>query len=327
MPGLRLCIEEREEIRAGIERDESLKSIARRLSRDPSTICREVARNGGCLSYRAARAQERADTEARRPKPFKLVADRVLAAEVEELMTETRYSPQVCARILAGRGRRVSHETIYRACYQPGRGLSDEMWKCLPRRRQRRKHAGRKWGIASRNPLGEPVLVHERHPIALERVQPGHLEGDLICGRRNQSAVLTLCERTTRYTWLGALPDGYGTWEVALCLTQLLNRIPPQMRRTLTWDQGRELKFWADIQAETGTLIYFCDPHSPWQRPTAENNNGILRRWLPKSTPLDIHTQDDLNQIAELINHMPRQLHHWRSANDLYHDHLVATTS
>jgi len=201
------------------------------------------------------------------------------------------------------------------------------MWKQLPRRRQRRKQAGRKWGFASGNPLGAPVSVHQRHRIVATRSQIGHLEGDLIVGAGNRSAVLTLCERVTRYTFLAALPDGYGTEATAIALTGLLEGIPCRMRRTLTWDQGQEMKYWADVQAVTGTPIYICDPHSPWQRPTVENNNGILRRWLPKGSPLDRFTQTDLDQIAHLINHMPRPLHQWRTATDLYHRLLAATTS
>lgn len=321
----RLSLSEREEIRAGIVRDDSFAVIAGRLGRHRSTVNREVAANGGREGYRALAAEARAGELARRPKPFRLVADPVLAAEVMGLL-KRKYSPQTCSRMLADRGLMISHETIYQACYQPGRGLDPEAWKHLPRRRQRRKHAGRKWGFASGNPLGAPVSVHSRHPIAQTRIQPGHLEGDLITGAYNQSAVLTLCERTIRYTWLGALPDGYGTEPLAVALYELLEEIPPEMRRTLTWDQGREMKYWADVQALTGTLIYFADPHAPWQRPTVENNNGILRRWLPKGVPLDGYTQDDLDAISRLINHMPRRIHSWRTAAELYHD-IVATTA
>ena len=326
MPGSRLCLGEREEISVGIARGESLRCIARRLGRDPATIWREVVANGGRAGSRAAAAQAQAEEKGRRPKEFKLVKDPALAAEVEELMKNTGYSPQTCAVMLKQRGRQISSETIYQACYQPGRGLSPEAWKYLPRRRQRRKHAGRQWGFASANPLGEPVSIHRRHPIASGRVQAGHLEGDLIIGANNQSAVLTLCERVSRFTFLAALCDGYGTESVAVTLCEVLDRIPPQMRRSLTWDQGREMKYWADIQAVTGTPIFFCDPHSPWQRPTAENNNGILRRWLPKGTPLDRYTPADLDHIAQLINHMPRRIHRWRTAAQIYDQHLVATT-
>jgi IS30 family transposase len=326
MPGSRLCLVEREEIRVGLAQHQSIRRIAGRLGRSPSTIWREVKANGGPDRYRAVAAQDRAEQEARRPKPYKLASDPELASAVTELL-RIRYSPQTCVQILSRRGMRVSHETIYRACYEPGRGLDPQAWKWLPRRRQRRKHAGRKWGFASTNPLGEPTSVHRRHPIALTRTQSGHLEGDLLIGQNNRSAVLVLSERATRYTFLASLPHGYGTEPLAHALYQLLEDIPPPMRRTLTWDQGREMKYWADVQAATGTLIYFCDPHSPWQRPTVENNNGILRRWLPKGTPLNPYTQTDLDHIAHLINQMPRQIHHWASAQDLYHHHLVATTT
>lgn len=326
MPGSRLTYVEREEIRVGIVRAESAALIGRRLGRDRSTISREISRNRGRGGYRAGEAQVRAERLARRPKPFKLNTDPVLARAVEELLSK-KYSPHTCSKMLAGRGMAISHETVYRACYQPGRGLAPDMWKQLPRRRQRRKQAGRKWGFASGNPLGAPVSVHQRHRIVATRTQVGHLEGDLIIGAENRSAVLTLCERVTRYTFLAALPDGYRTEATAIALTGLLETIPAPMRRTLTWDQGREMKYWADVQAVTGTPIYICDPHAPWQRPTVENNNGILRRWLTKGTDLNQHTQTDLDHIAELINHMPRPLHQWQTASDMYHRHLAATTT
>ncbi len=146
-------------------------------------------------------------------------------------------------------------------------------------------------------------------------------------GANNQSAVITICERVSRFTWLQQLPDGYKTEPVAMALIEVLERIPVQMRRTLTWDQGREMKYWAEVESVTGTSIFFCDPHSPWQRPTSENTNGILRRWLPKGTRLDIHDQTELDRIGDLINHMPRRLFGWDTANDVYLRHLVATTT
>ncbi len=322
----RLSLGEREEISRGLSRGLSFREIGRGLGRWPSTVAREVAANGGRGSYRAVSAHEAAGLRACRPKVPKLVADPVLAGWVREWL-DRRYSPVVCAVLAGERGRPISAETIYQACYRPGRGLGPEAWKQLPRRRQARKRAGHRWGFASGNPLGSPVLVHDRHPIAAYRSQPGHLEGDLITGAHNRSAVLTLCERVSRRTWLKALPNGYSTIEVATALVEVLDTIPPSMRRTLVWDQGREMKFWADVQAATGTLIYFCDPHSPWQKPTVENNNGILRRWLPKGIPLNTIPQSQLDHIAELINTMPRRIHQWATAHDIYHRHLVATTT
>lgn len=326
MPGSRLLLADREEIRVGIERDESLSGIARRLGRHPSTVCREVAANGGREGYRAVAAQERASRLSRRPKPCKLVADPDLAERAQDLLETTRYSPRTVSHLLRQEGWEVSAETLYRACYQPGRGLGTETWKCLPRRRQRRKHAGRRWGSASGNPLGAPVSVHRRHPVVGDRTQPGHLEGDLLIGHNNQSAVIVLTERTSRRLWIRSLPNGYGAEAVAIALVDQLENIPPRMRRTLTVDQGRELKYWAEVQAITGTLFYFCDAYSPWQKPTVENQNGLLRRWLPKGTRLDTYTQDHLDRITQLANNMPRPIHQWRSATDIYHQLLVATT-
>ena len=322
----RLSLSEREEISRGVNAGESFTAIAARIRRAASTVSREVNRCGGRERYRAVAAHSQACERAKRPKPFKLASDPILAGWINGWMSD-KYSPQTCAYLARHRGRPVSHETIYQAVYHPDRGLDPDRWKDLPRRRQRRKHAGHKWGIASGNPLGSPIGIEQRHPIAADRTQPGHLEGDLITGSHNRSAVLTIIERSSRYTWLKALPDGYSTTEVALALTELLTTIPPVMRRSLVWDQGREMKFWAEVQTETGTPIYFCDPHSPWQKPTVENNNGVLRRWLPKGTPLDIIPQTEYDHISELINHMPRPIHNWNTAHHTYHQHLVATTT
>ena len=327
MPGSRLCLMEREEIRAGIEKGWSFRTIGGGLGRCPSTVAREVAANGGRERYRAVSAHTEAGKRAERPKPFKLVMNPGLAAAVTELLVGKKYSPLTTARILSERGQPVSAETIYRACYQQGRGLGAEVWKSLPRRRQKRKHAGRKWGFASSDALGIHVSIHDRPQAVTTRVEAGHLEGDLIIGAHNRSAVATLTERTSRHTFLVALPHGYGADQVAAALTTTLNQIPPAMRKTLTWDQGREMRKWKEIEATTQTPIYFCDPHSPWQKPSVENNNGILRRWLPKGTPLNLHTQHHLDTIAELINQMPRQIHNWRTAQQVYDELLVATTS
>jgi IS30 family transposase len=318
---------EREEVRAGIERGWSFRTISGVLGRCPSTVAREVASNGGRERYRAVSAQDGAVRRAARPKPFKLVADPVLAAAVTEFLVEKRYSPLTTARILSGRGQPVSAETIYRACYQQGRGLGAEVWKSLPRRRQKRKHAGRKWGFVSSDALGIHVSIHHRPQTAATRSEPGHFEGDLIYGAFNRSAVATFVERVSRHTTLVALPNGYRADLVAAALTDSLGEVPEPMRKSLTWDQGREMRKWKQIEEATGTPIYFCDIHSPWQKPTVENNNGILRRWLPKGTPLDVYTQNDLDAIAELINQMPRQIHGWRTAQQIYDELLVATTS
>jgi IS30 family transposase len=318
---------EREEIRAGIEKGWSFRMISTGLGRFPSTVSREVASNGGRNQYRAVSADRAAEERASRPKPFKLVVDPVLAAAVTELLVGKKYSPLTTARILTDRGQPVSAETIYRACYQPGRGLGSEVWKSLPRRRQKRKHAGRKWGFASADALGIHTSIHDRPETVASRVESGHLEGDLIVGASNKSAVATYVERVSRLTTLVALPNGYRADLVAEALTESLGEIPEPMRKTLTWDQGREMRKWKQIEAATGIPIYFCDIHSPWQKPTVENNNGILRRWLPKGTPLNVHTQNDLNKIAELINQMPRKIHNWRTAQQVYDELLVATTS
>ncbi|MEX1275201.1 MAG: IS30 family transposase [Bacteroidota bacterium] len=237
--------------------------ISTGLGRCPSTVSREVASNGGRNRYRAVSAHRAAAGRASRPKPFKLVTDPVLAAAVTELLVGKKYSPLTTARILGDRGQRVSAETIYLACYQQGRGLGSEVWKSLPRRRQKRKHAGRKWGSASSDALGIHVSIHDRPLTVASRVEAGHLEGDLIVGASNKSAVVSYVERVSRHTSLVALPHGYRADLVADALTDALNQIPELMPKTLTWDQGREMRKWKEIETATGTPIFFCDIHSP----------------------------------------------------------------
>jgi IS30 family transposase len=186
-----------------------------------------------------------------------------LAAAVTKFLVSKKYSPLTTARILSERGQSVSAETIYRACYEQDRGLDADVWKSLPRRRQKRKHAGRKWGSASADALGIHTSIHDRPPAVTARVEAGHLEGDLIIGAFNRSAVATLIERVSRHTTLVGLPNGYGADLVAAALTDTLNQISEPMRKTLTWDQGREMRKWKQIEEATGIPIYFCDTHSP----------------------------------------------------------------
>lgn len=326
MAGARLDGHEREEIRAGIEREESLTAIAHALGRAPSTVCREVARNGGRERYSATAAGRRAAERARRSRPCKLDEDVVLRLKVRDKML-AGYSPCATSRLLAAEGGdTISHETIYAACYAGREGpLGGNAWRLLPRKRRARRH--RRDTAAKTSVLGGFRPISKRPASAADRAEPGHIEGDLIIGERNGSATVTLAERTSRLTLLGALPDGYGAEEVAACVRRLLARLPAPMRRTLTWDQGREMTRWPAIEAGGLTTVYFCDPHAPWQRPTNEQNNGVIRHWLPKSTRLDVHTQADLDAVADTINHMPRELHGWNSAQMVYDDLTVAMTA
>jgi IS30 family transposase len=320
MPGRRLGLGEREEIRVGLVRGESLRQIARRLGRPVWMIAREVDRNGGRTRYVAAAAQRRAERCARRPKTPLLVEDAGLARRVTRRLVEDRESPTTIAR-----PKGVSHETITQAIYRGDRGLDPGLWRHLHHQRRRRRRR-RCPGEQQRLVLGQFRPIARRPAAASRRRQVGHLEGDLIIGANNASAAVTIIDRATRFCLLGALPDGYGAASVAWCVTRLLRPIPEAGRRTLTWDQGREMALWADIEQVLGTPISFADPHAPWQRPVNENFNGLVRRWLAKSTDLSIYSQADLDAIARRINHMPRRSLNWGHAHRHYYDALVAMT-
>ena len=258
--------------------------IAARLGRHPCTVWRELGRGRGPDGvYCAERAQATARRRARRPKVPKLEADRRLAGRVRGRL-ERDWSPHSVSADPAAEGTRVCAQTIYRAAYS-GCALGAKAWKLLPRRRRcrRRARSGDK-----ANPLGTIRPLSDRPSGAADRSEPGHWEGDLIVGAANRSAAATLVERVSRHTLVVPLPHGYKAPHVAQAVTAALGRQPAHLVRTLTWDQGREMARWADIEAALGIEVFFCDPHSPWQRPTNKHTNGLLRRWLPKGTPLDL---------------------------------------
>ena len=310
----RMSSDERARIEAHRSAGTDVAGIAVLVGRDRSTVCRELAR-GSCAdgSYRAGEAQARADLRARRPKTPKLEGDLGLAAAVRYRFKH-RWAPHSISADLAAEGRRVCAETIYRAAYS-GCELGDDAWRDLPRQRRRRKPRSRH--AQKRGPLGDYRPISERPAAVEDRSEPGHWESDLIVGQANASAAATLVERTSRNALVVPLPDGCRAPQVAEAVTAALGRQPAGLVRTLTWDQGRELARWADIEAALGIDVYFCDPYSPWQRGSNEQTNGLLRRWLPKGTPLDISPLH-LLVIEDNLNHMPRRLHNWTSAADTY---------
>lgn len=316
----RLVFEERCAIEAMIGVEASTRQIAEALDRHPSTVRREINRGGGG-AYRAEDAQAEAERRARRPKVPKLVTDPELADAVSEGL-KMGWSPHAIAADLRNKGlspgRRVCAETIYQACYEPcgRRGLTAGSWRRLPRRRRRRKPRSR-CEQAKRNPLGDIRSISDRPSSIEERTEPGHWEGDLIIGAHNRTAVVTLTERVTRHTLLAPLPNGYRAPQTAQAISDAFSRVPKPLRKTLTWDQGREMADWCSVEQQTGLSVYFCDPRSPWQRGTNEHTNGMLRRWLPKSTNLNIG-RIPLSIIEDNLNLMPRRLHNWHSPHDLY---------
>ena len=327
MPGKPFSAEEREEVRVGLAGGEAIRGIARRLGRAASSVSREVSRNGGRDRYRATAAERRAGRCRRRPKQTKFRADPALTERVEQRLA-AKDSPVTIARALRAEGISVSHETIYKGVYAHGRrGLAAGLHTHLHRRRRCRKHRrGEGAQVRRVSPLGAFNPITARPEIASLRSEVGHFEGDLIIGTAGRSAVVTLVDRASRFNLLGDLPEDHGAESVLACLVELLDRVPEDLRRTLTWDQGREMARWPALVELSGIDVYFAEPHSPWQRPSNEAFNGLLRRWLPKSSDLSIYGQDDLDRISHQINTMPRRSLQWESAHDCYHRAAVALT-
>lgn len=319
MPGAALSVDEREVIAVAIAAGRSLGEAAVELGRDPSTVRREVARNGGRARYSAVRAQRRADRLRARPKLSKLETDPVLAAHVAQRL-QAKDSPVTIsielARGIHGLRGNISHETIYQAVYQR-RGLDVEARQCLHLKRRRRKHRSRQQPYTSHS-LQHYRPISERPAIAAERVQVGHFEGDLITGAYNRSAKITMFDRASRRLWLRSVASKSAD-DVYDALVELLLSIPAELRRTLTWDQGSELARHHDITARCGIDIYICDKNSPWQRPTNENGNAFVRRYVGNSTDLNQISPEHLAWIEHRINTTPRRSLNWDTANDVYH--------
>ncbi len=318
-----LDAEEREEIRVGLDRSDSFADIARSLGRPTSAVSREVKVNGGRTRYSAVRAGRRAARKRARPRPTVFQADPALAGRVAVQLAE-KDSPMTIA-IAEG----ISHETIYQGIYANGqRGLAAGLGRHLHRRHRHRK-ARPRGGESSKkaSPLGLYKGIALRPEAAEGRGEVGHLEGDLIIGEAGASAVVTMIDRASSFAMLGSLEDGHTADEVASRVEMLLRRLPPEARRTLTWDQGREMAHWPQLEELSGVSVYFADPHAPWQRPVNENFNGLVRRWLPKGTNLSIYTQDDLEAIAMQINSIPRRSLGWDCAYTHHYDAIVALTA
>ena len=333
--GLRLSFAEREEIACLVAAGHSARSIARELGRAPSTITRELNRRRGPDGrYRASTAQAAADASARRPKPAKLAINARLRVEVQARL-ELHHSPEQIMRRLRqdfpdDPEMWVSHETIYQSLFVQGRGaLRRELTTCLRTgralRRPRRQAAGTRAARTRRIP--DMVNISERPAEVADRAVPGHWEGDLILGSvASGSAIGTLVERATRYVLLLHLPDNHTALTVQQAMVAKMSELPEQLLRTLTWDQGIEMTNHARIAAATGLDIYFCDPHSPWQRGTNENTNGLLRQYFPKGTDLSRWGPGYLDNIAAELNNRPRKTLDWRTPAEAL-DQLLSNPS
>ena len=314
--GRYLSVAEREEIALGRARKESFREIGARLGRPASTVSREVRRNGCRGVYRALAAQAQAEARAARPKTARLAGNDELRAWVQGRLEEN-WSPEqisvMLRREFPGRPEmRVSHEAIYQAIYVQGRGaLRRELASRLRTGRALRKP--RRAGGERRGKIPGMVMISERPAEAGDRAVPGHWEGDLILGAGGRSAIGTLVERSTRFVMLLHLPDGHGADQVAAAMTEVTGTLPAALRRSLTWDQGSEMAGHAQIALATDLDIYFCDPHSPWQRGSNENTNGLLRQYFPKGTDLSVHDRGHLDEVAAELNARPRKTLGWKT--------------
>jgi transposase, IS30 family len=350
----RLSADEREQIMIGTARGESIRSIARRLSRNPTTIMREIANNGAARGltgryralhrfganrggwdaksgYSARTAQRRSEERARRPKTGKLGCCPALRAEVQALLIK-KYSPEQIAGLLAKTypdrpEMQVSHETIYKALYVQGRGeLRRELTKCLRTGRALRKPRGRCRGADKRGRIPGMINISERPAEAADRAVPGHWEGDLIIGKNQASQIGTLVERSTGFVQLLHLPARRDPETVAEAMIASIKTLPDALRRSLTWDQGSEMHQHARITLAADIDIYFCDPHSPWQRGSNENTNGLLRQYFPKGTDLSVHSADYLAEVAAELNERPRKRFDWDSPAQVFNRLLSPPT-
>lgn len=303
-----LQLNEREVISRGLSAGHSIRAIAQTLNRSPSTLSREIRRNGGYDCYRALEADQAAWQRAHRPKPCKLVSNKALCQQVADKL-KLLWSPEQIAGWLKQRypgqlERQVSHETIYRSLYVQARGaLKKELTQHLRRHgKLRRSKCAQE---EKRGQIPGAVSIRQRPPSIEDRAVPGHWEGDLIIGSNN-SCMATLVERQTRYVMLIKVRDKR-TETVISALTKHVQKLPKELSRSLTWDRGAELKGHRHFSLATDVDVYFCDPSSPWQRGSNENTNGLLRQYFPKGTDLSVHSQQHLDKIARQLNERPRK--------------------
>ena len=305
----RLSLDDRVEIRLGLERGESFASIGRRLGRHRSTVCRDVAANGGRPAYRPMGAHRAAAARARRPKDTKLAAHPLLCervvADLEKLWSPEQIARRLRADFPDDSEMWVSHETIYKSLYVQGRGeLRRELAACLRTGRAQRRPQGR---LERRGRIADMVMISERPAEVEDRAVPGHWEGDLIIGKNGKSAIGTLVERSTRFVLLLHLGGDRSAANVREAMAAAVQSLPQALRRSVTWDQGVEMAEHLRFRVDTGVEVYFCDPRSPWQRGSNENTNGLLRQYFPKGTDLSVHGPDVLQAAAHSLNGRPRQ--------------------
>lgn len=311
-----LSLADRVEIQALVVAGESFEKIGAKLRYHRTTIWREVNRNGGRTAYKALAAERRAVEKAGRPKRSKLSGCRRLRRVVRNWI-ERDFSPQqISARLKADYPNdlemRISPETIYQSLYVQSRGrFRKDLTRHLRTGRSKRKP--RADAVSGRGKIQDMVMISQRPAEIEDRAVPGHWEGDLIVGKNGRSFIGTLVERQTRFVMLTYLGNDSTTATVTGAIANKIIELPKQLKRSLTWDQGTEMAAHLNFTVNTGVQVYFCDPHSPWQRGTNENTNGLLRQYFPKGTDLAVHGQARLDQVATLLNQRPRQTLDWKT--------------
>ncbi len=318
---LALSLGEREEISRGVAAGDSIRQIARRLGRCASTVSRELRRNGGSDAYRASEADQSAWERAHRPKLCRLASHPELRWRVAEKLA-LQWSPEQISGWLkeqfgSDEQMQISHETIYKSLFVQARGvLKKQLMVHLRRRRQLRqaRRGTTKQGLGS---IVDAISIRERPAEAEDRAVPGHWEGDLLSGARN-SHIATLVERHTRFVMLTKL-EGKDTSSVVEALARQVRKLPRELRRSLTWDRGKEMADHKRFTLATDVKVYFCDPRSPWQRGSNENTNGLLRQYFPKGTDLSAFSQAYLNRIAQRLNERPRKTLGFKCPADRLH--------
>ncbi len=325
---LALTLAEREEISRGVVAGQSLRCIAASLGRSPSTVSREINRNGGRGCYRASVADQGAWERARRPKTCKLVENRALARIVASKL-QLAWSPDQIAGWLKrtypiDENYQVSHETIYRSLFIQARGaLKKELLGHLRRTRGMRRSRHHTQKTADHGRITDTVSISERPAAVEDRAVPGHWEGDLLCGSNN-SQIATLVERNTRYVMLAKV-DSKDSETVINALIKHAHKLPGELYKSLTWDRGSEMAEHKRFTLATDIKVYFCDPHNPWQRGSNENTNGLLRQYFPKGTDLSAHSQANLNAVARQLNERPRKTLDYETPAERFNQCVAST--
>jgi IS30 family transposase len=325
-----LRLDEREIISRELSRGHNPRHIGKILGRHHSTIYDEISRNGGPANYRAVDAQRRTEENRARPKERKLEQSPRLHHAVNDGLRQKWSPEQISLRLREDHPddheMRISHDTIYESLYLQARGtLRTELTLALRTGRARR--VGRSRASASRGKIKDMVHISERPAEAADRAVPGFWEGDLIIGKGNKSQIVTLVERTTRFVMLVKIPYDRNAERVAALLAKKMQTLPEFLRHSVTWDQGKEMARHADFTMRTGMPVYFCDPHSPWQRGSNENTNGLLRQYFPKGTDLSLHSQEDLDRVAAELNGRPRKTLNSRKPIEVFNDLLADAVS